>query len=88
MTTNDLGSRFISRPTYLIFSDELLQGMKVSPRNELETHGWVITIMATDILVLKNQAINIHSASFVSIVPPKSHTKILHLPRTKHEKLK
>ena len=43
--------------------------------NELETHGFIISTLATDVLVLKHQDISIHSADLVFILPPNIHTE-------------
>ena len=43
----------------------------------LETHGCIINTVATDALLIKHQAISIHSADLVFIVLwPKIHKKI------------
>ena len=44
-----------------------------------ETHGWVVSTVATDVLVLKHQAISIHNADYTFIVLDQFHMKILHL---------
>ena len=51
----------------------------------LEKQRSVISTGATDALVLKHQAISIHSVDLVSIVLTKMHTKILHLRPTTPE---
>ena len=45
-------------------------------------HGCVLSTVATDALVLKHQAISIHSAEKISIVLDPSHTAISHLQWT------
>ena len=40
-----------------------------------ETHGCVVSIVATDALVLKHQAISIHNADWTFIVLDQFHTK-------------
>ena len=47
--------------------------------NELETHGFVISTLANDVLVPKHQDISTHSADLVFILPPNIHTKKLYL---------
>ena len=59
--------------------------MEASPHKPLETHGCIINTVAIDVLVLKHQAINNHSADLAFIVLPKKHTKMLHLLRTTWE---
>ena len=49
---------------------------------QLESHGCLISTVATDALGPKHQAISIHSADLVSIVLPKIRTKMLHLLQT------
>ena len=44
-----------------------------------ETHGCVVSTVATDALVLKHQAISILSADWTSIVLDMFHKKILHI---------
>ena len=44
-----------------------------------EMHGCVVSIVATDALVLKHQAISIHNADHIFIVLDQFHIKILHL---------
>ena len=43
-----------------------------------ETHGSVVSTVATDALVLKHQAISIHNADWTFIVLDQFHIKILH----------
>ena len=45
---------------------------------QLEMHGCQLSTAATDALVLKNQAISIHSAEWILIVLGKFHIEILH----------
>ena len=45
---------------------------------QLKTHWCVLSTVATDTLVLRHQAISIHSADQVFIVLDQLHTKILH----------
>ena len=45
---------------------------------QLEMHGYIFSTVATDVLVLKHQAISIHSAEQISIVLDQIQTKILH----------
>ena len=40
---------------------------KVLTHKGLEMHGWILSIVATDALVLKHQGISIHSAHKISI---------------------
>ena len=44
-----------------------------------ETHGCVVSTVATDALVLKHQAISIHNADLTFIVLDQFHIKILHI---------
>ena len=44
-----------------------------------ETHGCVVSTVATDALVLKHQAISIHNADQIFIVLDQFHIRILHL---------
>ena len=44
-----------------------------------ETHGCVVSTVATDALVLKHQAISIHNADKTFIVLDQFHIKISHL---------
>ena len=47
---------------------------------QLETHGCVLSTVATDVLVLKYQAISIHSADWRNIhLLDQFHTEMLHL---------
>ena len=48
---------------------------------QLEMHGCQLSTAATDALVLKNQAISIHSAEWILIVLGKFHIEILPLYR-------
>ena len=50
-----------------------------------ETHGCVVSTVATDALVLKHQAISIHNADFTFIVSDQFHIKILHIRWTASE---
>ena len=45
----------------------------------LETHGCVVSAVATDALVLKHQAISIHNADWPFIVLDQFHMKLLHI---------
>ena len=49
---------------------------------QLETHGCVISNVATGALVLKQETISAHSADKIIIVLDQFHTEILHLKRT------
>ena len=51
----------------------------VLTHKQLKMHVCVIRIVATDLLVLKHQAISIHSVDLVLIVLPKIHTIEWHL---------
>ena len=51
----------------------------------LETYMCVLSIGAIDALVLKNQAVSIHTADWISIVLDPYNTEVLHLLRTKLE---
>ena len=64
-------SRNEDAPVWLNAAYELLW---VSTHKQLETIVCVISIVATDVLVLKHQAIGIHSVDSVLIVLPKIHT--------------
>ena len=44
-----------------------------------EMHGCIVSIVATDALVLKHQAISIHNTDWTFIVLGQFRTKILHL---------
>ena len=46
---------------------------------QLETHGCVHSTVATDVLVLQHQAINIHTVEEIIIVLDQFHTEILQL---------
>ena len=56
--------------------------MRLTPKHQ-ETHGCVVSTVATDALVLKHQAISIHNADWIFIVLDHFHIKILHLWWTK-----
>ena len=45
---------------------------------QLEVHGCLLSTVATDVLVLKHQAIDIHSAEYIHIVLDQFHTEILY----------
>ena len=49
----------------------------VLTHKQLETHGGILSTVATDGLVLKYQAISIHSADEMVIVLDQFHTKII-----------
>ena len=44
---------------------------------QLETHGCIISTVATDALVLKHQGIHFHGADLISIALVQIHTEIL-----------
>ena len=46
---------------------------------QLETHGRVLSSMATDALVLKHQAISLYNADYTFIALSQFHTEILQL---------
>ena len=46
---------------------------------QLETHGRVLSSMATDALVLKHQAIRLYNADYTFIALSQFHTEILQL---------
>ena len=46
---------------------------------QLEMHGCILSTVATDVLVLKHQAISIHSADLMSIALDPFQMNILHL---------
>ena len=46
---------------------------------QLETHGSILSTVATDALVLMHQAINAHSADYIVIVLDQFHIDILQL---------
>ena len=50
-----------------------------------ETHGCVVSTVATDALVLKHQAISIHNADLTFIALDQFHIKILHIRWTASE---
>ena len=50
-----------------------------------ETHGCVVSTVATDALVLKHQAISIHNADYTFIVLDQFQTNILHFWCTRLE---
>ena len=50
-----------------------------STHNQLDTHWYVLSTLATDVLVQKHQAISIHSADKIFIVLDKFRTERLHL---------
>ena len=56
-----------------------------STLKQLEMHGCILSTLATDALVLKHQAISIHSADKIFIVLDHFHAKILHLQWTRLE---
>ena len=51
-----------------------------------ETHGCILSTVATDALVLKHQTISTHSSYQICIVFDHFHRKILHLKQTTLEK--
>ena len=53
--------------------------------NQRETHGCVVSTVATDALLLKHQAISIHNADLTFIVLDQFHIKILHIRWTASE---
>ena len=58
--------------------DSAYQGFSINP-TQLEPHGCIFSTVATDALVLKHQANNIHSADKMHIISDQFHTKIFHL---------
>ena len=46
---------------------------------QVETHGCIRSTVATDVLVLKHQGINIHSADLKSVTLDQFCTRLLHL---------
>ena len=50
-----------------------------------ETHGCIVSTVATDALVLKHQAISIHNADQTFIVLDQFHIKLLHIRWTASE---
>ena len=56
----------------------------LTPKHQ-ETHGCVVSTVATDVLVLKHQAISIHNADQTFIVFDQFHIKALHLWCTRLE---
>ena len=46
-------------------------------QKQLETHGCILITVATDALVIKHQAIGIHSADWIFIVLDQLHAEIL-----------
>ena len=53
--------------------------LNVLTPKQLETHGCVFSIVATDALVLKHQTISTHSADEIIFVLDQFHTEILYL---------
>ena len=51
----------------------------LSIHKQLEMHGFLLSTVATDVLLLKHQAINIHCADQLFIVLDQFHTEILKL---------
>ena len=56
----------------------------VNPKHG-ETHGCVVSTLATETLVLKHQAISIHNTDLIFIVLDQFHIKILHTRWTASE---
>ena len=46
---------------------------------QLEMHGCILSIVATDVLVLMHQGISTNSADYIFIVLDQIHTEILEL---------
>ena len=60
-------------------SSIVLRGHRYLTLKHRETHGCVVSTVATDALVLKHQAISIHNADLTFIVLDQFHIKISHL---------
>ena len=54
-------------------------GLPCLTHKHLETDGGAMSTVATDVLVLKHQAISIHSGDLLFIAPLDIHTKMLYL---------
>ena len=63
-------------PAIPLFVQELVN---FNPQKKLQTHGCVISTVATDDLVLKHQVISIHSADCIFTVLDRFHRETLHL---------
>ena len=61
-----------------IFLNTCAVQWRLTPK-QLETHGCVFSIVATDELVLKHQIISAHIADKIIIASDQCHTEILHL---------
>ena len=64
---------------WLVIEIELDQVIKRVNSSTTETYGCILSTVATDALVLKHQAISIHSADWISIMLDKIHKEILQL---------
>ena len=53
----------------------LINCRDILTQKQLETHGCILNIVATDVLVLKHQVISIHSADYIFIVLDLFHGK-------------
>ena len=61
-----------------------VQFYKLTPKHR-ETHGCVVSTVATDALVLKHQAISIHNADKTLIILEQFYIKLLHIRWTASE---
>ena len=66
-------------PSYLMYASHKLT------LKHWETHGCIVSTVATDALVLKPQAISIHNADQTFIVLDQLHIKLLHIRWTASE---
>ena len=55
------------------------------PINSWKKHGCILSIVATDALVLKHQAISVHSTDWIFFVVEHFHTEIVQLQWTVFE---
>ena len=58
------------------------ENWSVLTHKQLETHGCILSTVATDALVLKHQAISIYNADKIIAVLDQFHTEILQLQGT------
>ena len=76
--------KFFISSDIMVFSSDLQECRMLTPKHR-ETHGCVVSTVATDALVLKHQAITIHNADQTFIVLDQFHIKILRLWCTRLE---
>ena len=79
-----VGSSLLLKQLPSTFLDKWGGLVFLTPKHR-ETHGCVVSTVATDALVLKHQAISIHNADETFMVLDQFHIKILHLCCTRLE---